>query len=181
MRYILITLIIFGFSFQLNAQNGQPKIHWNKDRLLKIADFKAIPPEGVDYEANTNSGISYSWTYATITGEQVLEYEVISNFYPNLSWILDVEDEDYLLAHEQVHFNISELHARKLRKLLSEYIIGRNVRRDLKILYTTIEKQRIAMQKKFDTETDHSRIKEQEISWRKFILKELEQLDAFAY
>lgn len=179
MRNILISLIIFC-SFPLNAQNGQPKIHWNKDRPLKIADFKAIPPDGLDYEANTNSGISYSWTYATNTGEQVLEYEVMSNFYPNLSWIRDVEDEDYLLAHEQVHFNISELHARKLRKLLSEYVIGRMVRRDLKTLYTKVESQRMAMQEKFDKETDHSRIKEQEFRWRKFILKELERLKAFA-
>lgn len=180
MKKILIPFIFICF-FQLNAQDSQQKIHWEKNRPLSIADFKANPPENLDYEANTNSGISYSWTYATNTGEQVLNYDVKSNFYPNLSWMRDVEEEAYLLAHEQLHFDISELHARKLRKLLSEYVIGRTVRRDLKYLYTTVEKQRIAMQEKFDKETDHSQIKEQEFRWRKYLLKELQRLEAFTH
>ena len=80
-----------------------------------------------------------------------------------------MKNEEYLLAHEQLHFDISELHARKLRKALNEYEIGRSIRQDLKSLYNRIESERVSMQNRFDKETSHSENREEEMRWRKFV------------
>ena len=111
---LLICLLLF-FSITF-SQEEQEKIKWQANRHLTWNDFKAAPDTTLSYSANTNSGISYSWNYSTATGVPVLEHEVFTNFYPNRSWVQDdIHDEEYLLGHEQLHFDISELHARKLR------------------------------------------------------------------
>ncbi|MGB8374159.1 MAG: DUF922 domain-containing protein [Salegentibacter sp.] len=173
----LIALLFSGLAF---SQSDEEKIEWNQDRPLTWADFKAEPPANDPYEANTNSGISYSWTYSTSSGRPDLRYEVHTYFYPELSWSRELEEEDYILAHEQLHFDISELYARKLRKELEEYEIGRNIRRDLRNIYNKIEQEREAMEKAYDAESNHSKNREAEFRWRKMIAKKLSELQQYS-
>ena len=180
-KYLLIFFLIVSGKL-IFAQDKSEKIKWSTERLLSWKDFRAVPDKSDSYTANTNSGMSYTWNYSTYSGTPVLEYEVISNFYPNRSWVKkEVKDKNYLLGHEQLHFDISELHARKLRKALSEYEPGNNIRGDLNKIYNRIETERTAMQKKFDAETQHSENKKAEYSWRKFVAMELEKLKNFSY
>lgn len=173
MRLILILLLFFT-----GISNGQEKekLPWEENRPLTWNDFKAIPKKSVPYEANTNSGILFSWNYSTETGKPVLEYEIVSNFYPASSWVKEVKESKHLLGHEQVHFDITELHARKLRKAIDDYEMGRNIRKELNQLYEQIERERVKMQNSFDLETNHSRNKDAEAKWRKFISEELIRL-----
>lgn len=180
MRTVTAIFLLLVFSHSSFSQEKVEKIKWQQGQPLTWNDFRALPDDSNSYSANTNSGISYTWSYSTSSGKPVLEHEVFSNFYPENSWVKDIEDEEYLLAHEQLHFDISELHARKLRKALHEYKIGRNIRQDLKRLYNKIEAERAAMQKRFDKETSHSEIKEAEMQWRKFIQQELKKLEEFS-
>ena len=124
--------------------------------------------------------MSYSWNYSTSSGKPELAHEVKSNFYPDLSWVKEVNNPAYLLAHEQLHFDITELHARKLRKRLAEYEIGRRIRQDLKKLYNSTEAERVAMQNRFDEETSHSENKEAESRWRKFVAFQLADYEDYA-
>ncbi|TRO65274.1 DUF922 domain-containing protein [Christiangramia sabulilitoris] len=178
-KFSLLVICIFLFS-GITAQEKTEKIKWQANRPLSWNDFKAKPDYTNSYSANTNSGFSYSWTYSTASGKPVLEHEVHTNFYPGKSWVKDVQDKEYLLAHEQLHFDISELHARKLRRELENYIPGRNIRQDLKKIYNSIEAQRVAMQNKFDRETSHSANKVAEEKWRDFVSKELEKLERYS-
>lgn len=180
MRNIIVILFIVLFSYNSFSQEQEEKIKWQENKPLSWDDFKASPDETNSYSANTNSGISYAWNYSTASGKPVLQFEVYSNFYPQRSWVKDIEDEDYLLAHEQLHFDISELHARKLRKALDEYEIGRNIRQDLKRIYNTIDAERSAMQDKFDKETSHSENREAEMRWREFVAAELARLKNYS-
>ncbi|MDR5590762.1 DUF922 domain-containing protein [Christiangramia sp. SM2212] len=174
-------LIILFFSFvSAFGQEEQPKIKWHENRQLSWEDFKAEPDNSIAYSANTNSGIGYSWNYSTASGIPEFQHEVYTNFYPNLSWVKDIQNEEYLLAHEQLHFDISELHARKLRKILESYEIGRNIRQDLKRLYNVVESDRVAMQNRFDKETAHSENKTAELKWRHFVAEELFKLQDYA-
>lgn len=173
MKNLLLLFFLTYFPMNMYSQEKEEKIKWQENRPLTWDDFKAIPDGPTEYSANTNSGISYSWSYSTASGEPVLTYEIFSNFYPQLSWVREIHDEEYLLAHEQLHFDISELHARKLRKAMGEYEIGRNIRQDLKSIYAKIEKDRVQMQNRFDRETAHSENKEAEMRWREFIATEL--------
>ncbi|WP_227009000.1 DUF922 domain-containing protein [Christiangramia fulva] len=160
----------------LSAQVKDEKIAWDPDRPLSWSDFKGEPDASSSYTANTNSGIGYTWSYSTASGEPQLTFEVSCNFYPKLSWVKNPADPDYLLAHEQLHFDISELYARKLKKALAEYEPGRSIRQDLRNIYNKYESERVSAEKQFDRETRHSEDYEAEMAWRKKIAQELERL-----
>ncbi|WPY99540.1 DUF922 domain-containing protein [Christiangramia sp. OXR-203] len=179
MRKFLLALFLFGI-VQIGCSQEKRKIEWASIDRLSWQNFEASPDYSIDFSANTNSGMSYSWNYSTRTGKPELTHEVKSNFYPDLSWVKDVNNPAYLLAHEQLHFDITELHARKLRKRLAEYEIGRRIRQDLKRLYNITEAERVAMQNRFDKETSHSENKEAEYHWRKFVASQLAEYEVYA-
>ena len=153
---------------------------WHQKPVLSWEDFRAKPDASSPFAANTNSGISFNWNFSTENAKPKLFHEVFSNFYPEYSWVKSSEKDKYLLAHEQAHFDISEIFARQLRKALKEYKISRNIRRDLNAIYHKTEKQRDQMQKKFDHETAHSENTEEERRWRIFIAAELKRLEAYS-
>ncbi|WP_026915548.1 DUF922 domain-containing protein [Christiangramia portivictoriae] len=171
--FFLCGMILNGYS------QDKRKIEWAEKVRLSWQDFQGTPDENIDFSANTNSGMSYFWNYSTSTGKPELTHEVKSNFYPDLSWVKEVNNPEYLLAHEQLHFDITELHVRKLRKRLTEYKVGRSVRQDLKKLYKKTEAERVAMQNRFDKETSHSQIKEAELRWRQLIASRLAEYEDY--
>lgn len=178
LKYCLLFLVFSTLGF---AQEKQEKIQWQEGKLLSWQEFKAQPDHSNSFSANTNSGMGYSWSYSTASGEPVLIYEVAANFYPNLSWVKEIQNEVYLLGHEQLHFDISELHARKLRKALADYEIGRTIRQDLKRIYNRIEFDRVAMQNLFDKQTSHSENRSAEMRWRQFVADELKKLKEYSF
>lgn len=178
MKIVSSVCILLITALAINAQ--EPSFSYEELPVLGWEDFRGEPDLNSTFHANTNSGFSYSWSYSTSNGEMDLEYEVFSTFYPNLSWVHPEHKVDALLKHEQLHFDISELHARKLRKAMSTYKPGQSIRKDLKNLYTRIEKERVTMQNNFDRETNHSTNKVEEAKWQAFVKAELEKLEAFA-
>ena len=82
---------------------------------------------------------------------------------------------DYILNHEQGHFDIAEIFARKLNKKMSEYQFNKTTyKNDLKNIYDGITTEKEVFQDQYDKETDHSRKKEQQAEWLKKIEKMLE-------
>ncbi|WP_373058985.1 DUF922 domain-containing protein [Zunongwangia sp. H14] len=175
-------LLLFGLIFSINgfAQKEREKISWDKDRPLVWSDFKGNPAPLSPFKANTNAGISFSWSYSENGSDKELKYTAESYFYPQLSWKKVVKEKEFLLAHEQLHFDIAELHARMLRKALSEYKIGINVKKELVALYNLYGRKLEEMQQQFDKETNHSKIKEAELEWRDFVKEELDKYQAYA-
>ena len=168
-------MLSFG---RMDAQDDQEKIPWEENVHLTWDDFKGTPDPNSDFKANTNTGIIYSWGLRKANGEVTLNYEVYNHFYPQLSWVNPGSKVDHLLKHEQLHFDISELHARKLRKKLSEIDpkkLNSNAKQYLNNLYSEIDKERSAMQKAFDRESKHSIDREQEAKWQKFVKEELQK------
>lgn len=174
-------LIFFLFLLAHNgvqAQHDPEKIYW-QDEPLSWEDFKARPAKGSSFKANTNAGLSYSWNLKNENGVVSLKYEVYSFFNPQSSWVLPDSKSDYLLKHEQLHFDITELHARKLRKALASLEVGKlgkDPKAFLNSYYTRIEKERAVMQQRYDRETNHSLNKEAEARWQQFIKEELSKL-----
>ncbi len=168
--------LLFLLVFSANAfSQTDGKVYWVPDGL-SWTDFKASPESNSKFHANTNAGLSFSWGVKNDNGEIALSYDVISYFNPNLSWVKMGPDSDYLLKHEQLHFDITELHARKLRKKLAEVnprILISDPKGVLTRIYQAVEKERTGMQLKFDKESRHSLDKEGEARWRKYVKAEL--------
>ncbi|MDT0676046.1 DUF922 domain-containing protein [Autumnicola musiva] len=175
----LFLIICLFCSICCFSQQENEKIKWQENQPLVWSDFKGKPVALSPFKANTNAGISFSWSYSSKNGVAKLDYVIESFFYPQSSWKKEIIKKDYLLAHEQVHFDIAELHARKFRKAISEYEIGENIKKDLIALYKKFEQQQKAMQQKFDSDTNHSKIEEEELKWREFVQEELKKYKAY--
>ena len=177
----VIFYLSFFCTFTVFSQATEFKLAWTENKPLTWADFQAEPGARERYDASTNSGISYSWSLSTHNGKEQFCYEVKSNFYPNLSWVKNGENNEHLLAHEQLHFDISELHARKLRKAIKEYKVTSNIKQDLRDIYHQIETERQEMQNKFDLESRHSTEEEAEGKWQNYVKAELGRYRAYAF
>lgn len=132
---------------------------------LEWSDFRGEPKQKSDFDASVNTGITYQWSISKDFGNIELKYDVDSFCYPSLSWVKKEQSTTYLLLHEQLHFDISELHARIMRKKLKEYKPSNNVRKDLNMMYKRVERMRVNMQEQYDDETDHSKNKESQSKW----------------
>jgi len=88
---------------------------------------------------------------------------------------------DHILSHEQGHFDISEIYARKLNKALKAYRPRENsISRDVNEIYKKVMDEKEEYQTKYDKETDFSRNKQQQSEWLEKIKDELDDLDEYA-
>ncbi|MGZ5190227.1 MAG: DUF922 domain-containing protein, partial [Flavisolibacter sp.] len=87
---------------------------------------------------------------------------------------------DYILAHEQGHFDITEIYARKLNEALQNYEFNKKTfKKDINQIYQSIVREKETFQKSYDEETDHSRNRNLHFDWLNTIQKLLEETEGF--
>lgn len=64
-----------------------------------------------------------------------------------------------------MHWDISEIYARKLRTALSKYRPRKSYKTDLNEIFQKIESERRKLQKQYDRETNHGINKEEQARW----------------
>jgi len=135
-------------------------IPWENDKRLVWDDFLCEPKVGTDAVASTSTslGIAYQIT------EGELKYHITCYFNKEKSWGL--MKTDYILAHEQGHFDITEVFARRLNEALQNYQFNkRSFKKDIGQIYQDIVSQKEEYQKTYDAETDHSRNRKVQYDW----------------
>lgn len=175
-KFLLVLLYVF-----LNPMlNEDTVISWSETKKLTWSDFKAVTPSKTDDVALTASGISFSFSVKEQNDEFVsFNTSVEAHFYPEKSWFINGRANDYILAHEQLHFDITELHARKLRCEISKLKISPTIKQELRFLNQKANKDMAEMQNQYDAKTDHSRQSEQQRDWNKWIHSEIHKLKDF--
>lgn len=94
--------------------------------------------------------------------------------YPELSWKRDLnEDSPSLLKHEQLHWDITHLFVLKLRAAYKKYRPVKNINKEVDYIFRKFEKDRVAMQSRYDLETDHGLKPEDQQRWEIYIAEEL--------
>ena len=181
-KSIFSGLICLMIALGSRAQQMPENKHLWREQPLQWEDFQGTPEAGNPFHANTSSGLSYGWSLKTSIAGSELDYKVESFFNPDLSWVKPGSESLHLLAHEQLHFDITELHARKLRAAMEKFDVGKvkDVKQTLKSLYQKIEAERREMQERFDAETKHSQEEEMQMEWQEFIEAELAKLSEFS-
>ncbi len=151
-------------------------IDWNINRHLVWDDFKAAPDTNSRNAALTTSAIQFNFTY---DGHN-LNYTITCQFDKNKSW--GKVKTDYILSHEQGHFDITEIYARKLNKSMKEYSVGnvKSLNKDLNKIYQTTMHELNRYQDVYDGETNFSINKEKQAEWLEKISKELKDLNDYA-
>jgi len=172
-KYILIFSFLTLMSFH-NEQDYET-ISWNIKVPLEWSDFKGKVPKSGRAAATTASGITYRFSTTNMKKVDVVEidFEVSTLFYPNKSWYKPELCNDIILSHEQLHFDISELYARKMRERLKNTKFTQNVKAEVKVIYKDILKELNNFQNSYDNETNFSRNREQQLLWNAKIAKAL--------
>jgi hypothetical protein len=154
---------------------SQEVIVWDSATKLSWADFLGQPDPKSPWNAATVSGLTFKLNLSGVG----LTDSVTAVFYRLESWVKTRTESG--LIHEQGHFDLSEIFARKLRKRIQEFVPKRgDLAHQLRLLYDQVESEREAMENEYDTETRHSADARRQAYWNVRIGKELKALEKFA-
>ena len=172
-------LLIFPLLVLTIAVAGQGKneelIRWNDGQKLTWADYQGKPKENSDAAASTATYLGFEFN----VGKNGFDYKITCTFSKTKSWGL--HKTEYILTHEQGHFDIAEIFARKLNKMMREYKFDKETfKQDLKIIYQSIALEKDAFQNQYDEETNHSIKREKQAEWLKKIGNQLQELAQFS-
>jgi hypothetical protein len=156
---------------------GQEAIPWAGEHKLTWTDFQAKAPK--HHEASAMSDITF--TIDLKSDGDMLKVFIAPSFNPDGSWVKEGDRTDYLLGHEQIHFDIYEVNARKLRKeLATKKLTSVNTESTINHLMEKYNTLNSTVQERYDSETNHSiNVKKQE-KWIQDISTELEELKDFS-
>lgn len=138
---------------------------WDAHNKLTWKDFKDTLITDSHRAAATNSGIRLDFTQ---TEQNSLTVNAICAMYPDGSWVDSTRKSDYILLHEQYHFNITEYWCRKLKKdLAAARYSTKNFKEKIELIRKDDYSQCRDMQIEYDKETKHSEISEEQKKWER--------------
>lgn len=157
-KYLFFLLLPF---YAKGQDKNEELLAWNPVKKLTWADYKAQPDPRSDAAATTTTylGIEYN------IDRDGFSYKILCRFSKDRSWGL--HKTDYILGHEQGHFDIAEIFARKLHKELGEYRFNkRTYQQDLKNIYERLMREKEETQNQYDRETNHSINRKKQSEWQ---------------
>ena len=172
MKHILLHVTLL---FALNSM-GQTDIFisWEAKAPLKWEDFEGKAKTNYGYHALTRGVMNYDFENLSNTSFKLI---LKVKFDKKLSWVLKGKETDELLRHEQVHFDIYELYARKFMKKLS--LSKFNNIQTFSDKVTALFKNNFAelskFQKLYDKETNHSKDEQMQKKWEQKMKRKLEE------
>lgn len=106
-------------------------IYWSATRRLTWNDFQATMPDSANSNAEIATKLEASWlptyTCADLSGRKsctvkVSEINAFAAVNTSLSWVREGQKIPRILNHEQTHFDINEIHARKAREQTGQFL-----------------------------------------------------------
>ncbi|MFN6946454.1 MAG: hypothetical protein ACK4ND_16015 [Cytophagaceae bacterium] len=178
MKILILSLTLFMNYILLSGFKGDPvktdgtRIEWKENYKLRWEDFAGDCGGDGKHSAMTCSDINVK-SYKK--GDRIF-YNVSSSFMKEVSWTKSKSEA--LLAHEQLHFDITELYGRKMRKALSEP--QRNLtKQEFKAIIDPVFDEWGKMEKLYDKETRHGLNKVKQKEWEQMVERKLHELDAY--
>jgi hypothetical protein len=187
--HILLSFLLATACYpSARAQPPAQLLCWQAGRKLRWDDFQA--PANV---LPTNDPLFWTSAASCAPVLQVIGTKDVTgrnNFFitaaldKSRSWVRAsaLARNDQVLAHEQVHFDICELIARRLRHRIAQvYQAGEDVftpafRQELQQLLAEQE----VLNTRYDQETAHGLLRSQQQAWQQLLVRELAQLATYA-
>jgi len=150
-------------------------ITWTAARRLTWRDFQGTPPEDGSEGAMTSYTLYSAWKCRGAA----FEFRVVAGFRPRQSWVKavvlnDTTQRRTVLGHEQTHFDLSEVHARIMRRAF------RGLQRpcsmsdgDLSGMVRRLIQAEKAEQRRYDAETNHGLRASQQAAWSAAVARRL--------
>ena len=150
MRFAFFIFALFLLpAFSLQKTND--KIYW-ADKKLSWDDFRG--KKQISYfKAFTFTELGYKLSM----DNDSVTIEISCHFNPNLSWTI-ADTSDYLLNHEQRHFDIAEYTCRKFKQAVLEYQFSKKqlLQKEINNLYTQHMSLNRSIQTTYDAVSNHS-------------------------
>ncbi len=157
------------------SQQAGDAINWKKGQKLTWADYKGSPKPESGAAASTATLITIGYNI----GPAGFTYKISSTFSPSKSWVL--HKTDHILGHEQGHFDIAEIYARKLHQRMKDYKFDKeNYSTQLRKIYDDTVREKESMQEAYDRETNHSIDKDKQAEWLSRIAKLLKETEPWS-
>jgi hypothetical protein len=181
-KILLITILfsILGFTYLPQINNlrvkNEPQIIWSTSQLT-WNDFQRRMKKSALYDAVTLSAISNGFS----SENSHLNFIVKALFFPKDSKKKANKLSSELLKHEQGHFDITEIYARKLRQSLqaTRYKNYKYIGKEVQKVYDQNNLEWRQFQNLYDKETDHSKNTDKQLKWNENIQELLIELDNF--
>jgi hypothetical protein len=110
---VLFILLSFPLKYFLRTEFTP----WTSKRKLKWKDFKGKAPK--DYWGSARTGCFYNYDEKLV--DDSIEIEMDNSFMVYSSFVVHGRESEYVLNHEQRHFDIGEIYVRRLREYISQW------------------------------------------------------------
>jgi hypothetical protein len=171
--------LLAAFSSAPPAPADAPEVlAWSANRPLTWADFKSKPTPAEKLAALTSATIDVQVGCTDF----IFTSNVRAVFVPTESWVRDsASATPNLLRHEQLHFNITELHARRMRQKIA--LLKLNCTRlqptfknATNVIFTEWQKE----EARYDQETNHGLNLDRQKNWEIQVKQRLAMLEQYA-
>ena len=185
---IILTVITISISQEYVFGFPENWIPWDENKKLVWSDFKGDNPNS-PFAAYTTWYVSwnYSWIFSN-TEECYYEFSRISanaNFEKDKSWIKKGRESDWLLNHEQRHFDIAQVLAKEFNERVQidlkgekfpcpsskkdSATINKKTWNKIQNVFDQEHKKALEMEKDYENDTNHGNNSNKQIEWDKKI------------
>lgn len=172
---ILFLLFFSGFILAQEDQEERNYIYWSDDYKLVWTDFEEIPERYSQHSAFSVVGYESSFNMNNQQYEAVIKTYFSKNESWSKSWVAS------LLLHEQGHFDLAEVNARKFRKCVLEAMRNETISvSKFEQMNEEAMNQLKEAQKEYDEATNFSMDYPAQLKWSEQISEQLKELEAFA-
>jgi hypothetical protein len=171
--YLIILFFLLAF---MPLPKEEPMIIWSESKLT-WQNFHGKMRKNEPFDAVTVSAISSQFSGSN----NQLTFDVKAVFLPNDSKKKPKKQSNELLEHEQGHFDITEIFARKLRQTLQNKKFKKYdlIQKEVNKAYNKNNLAWEKMQNQYDKDTDHSKNQTEQKEWNTKIQNTLTELRDF--
>lgn len=176
--FLFIAMILFPFLLigqESTSASAKNVLYWSEDQKLVWTDFDALAERYSEHAAFSVVGFEGRMDF---NGKKY-QVSIKTYFDKDESW--SKAWTALLLMHEQGHFDLAEVHARKLRKqVLEEIQNGRLTTSGFKAFHEAAMEELKKAQSEYDQATTFSMDYREQLKWKEQIEEELHQLSDYA-
>jgi hypothetical protein len=145
-------------------------IYYNPVRQLTWKDFRGSPDVSSRASAVTASGFGYKADYQNVGSKTNINISVYCYFNKNNSWVKPGRTTEYILNHEQQHFDISFIAATVfVEKLRAATLTKANYNTILPTLYKECCSLMNRLQDDYDGQTKNGQLQEMQAKWNTYL------------